>query len=169
MSIPPDRFRQVMGAFATGVTVVAFRMRDGRPAGLTVNAFTSVSLRPTLVLVCIDHATESFPEMQAAPAFAVNVLAAGQEELSRRFASKHLKPHERFEGLAWRPAASGAPFIDGCLAHLDCRVVQRYEGGDHAIFLAEVDDAEVRDGEPLLFYRGQYGGWTPRDASAASA
>lgn len=161
MSITPEEFRQTMGSFATGVTVVCFRRRDGLPGGLTVNSFTSVSLTPPLVLVCIDKKAESHDELLAAASFTVNVLAADQAELSRRFATSKLTARERFEGVSWQAAGSGAPVLAGCLSHVDCAITARHEAGDHTIFVGQVTAAAVRDGEPLLFYRGKYGRMQP--------
>lgn len=161
MSITPELFRQTMGTFATGVTVVCFRRRDGLPGGLTVNSFTSVSLVPPLVLVCIDKKAESHDEMLAATSFSVNVLSADQEELSRRFATSKLTAKERFEGVDWQPAANGAPLLAGCLSYVTCGLSARHDAGDHTIFVGEVTAAEVRDAEPLLFFRGKYGRLQP--------
>ncbi|MCL8209098.1 MAG: flavin reductase family protein [Actinomycetia bacterium] len=169
MAVRPDLFRQAMGTFATGVTIVAWCRDDGTPAGMTVNALTSVSLEPTLLLFCIDRQAESHAELRAAARVAVNVLAAEQEALSRRFASKSLGPAERFRGVEWDRSPSGVPLLRGALAHLDGRIVQREEVGDHSIFLVEPEAVHVQGGRPLLFYRGTYGDWAARPAGRLSS
>jgi 3-hydroxy-9,10-secoandrosta-1,3,5(10)-triene-9,17-dione monooxygenase reductase component len=152
-------FRRVLGHFVTGVTVITTRDGDGQPAGLTANAFASLSLDPPLVLACIDRASDTHDLIAAARFFAVNVLAEGQERISRRFAADEVAP--RFEGLAWRDETTGAPILDDVLAWVDCRVHSICEGGDHTIFIGEVLAADAREGVPLLFYRGGYGRFAP--------
>jgi flavin reductase (DIM6/NTAB) family NADH-FMN oxidoreductase RutF len=168
LAVAPDAFRNVLGHFATGVTVVAYMGPAGVPGGLTVNSFSSLSLRPPLVMVCIDHTAESFEPMMAADSFAVNFLSIEQEDVSRRFATKSVPLYERFTGLAWHPGARrGAPILDGALAHLECAIVDRHGAGDHTIVVGEVLDAGSTEGEPLLFYRGHYGEWSPKAPPAA--
>ena len=152
-TVSQEVFRKVMGLFATGVTVVTFRRPSGRLWGFTVNAFTSVSLSPPLVLFCVDHAIESFPIVQESEYFAVNVLSESQEEISRRFASKM---EDRFEGIACREGTHGLPLLEGCLGSIQCRTVARHAYGDHTIVIGEVLQAEASGGRPLLFYRSNY-------------
>jgi len=154
MGIGPDEFRHVLGHFASGVTVVTTWDTDGRPTGLTASAFTSVSLTPPLVLVCVDQRANSYDAFRTSGRFAVNVLAAGQEVLSRHFASTQA---DKFEHIAFRTGALGLPLLPDALAHLECRTVHTYPGGDHTIFVGEVEAAGVGQGEPLLYYRGGYG------------
>jgi flavin reductase (DIM6/NTAB) family NADH-FMN oxidoreductase RutF len=163
----PEAFRRTMGAFATGVSVVAWRRPDGTPAGLTVNALTSVSLEPTMILVCIDHRAESHKEIAATSSLGVSVLAAHQEALSRRFADKRLDPAARFIGVAWDPGPLGAPWLRGALAHLEGPVVRRLDAGDHTLFLIEVQHGRVVDGRPLVFFRGAYGQWTTAETACS--
>lgn len=165
----PDAFRRTMGAFATGVSVVAWRRPDGSPAGITVNALTSVSLEPTMILVCIDRRAESHTEIVTAPSLGVSVLAAHQEGLSRRFADKRLGPAERFVGVAWEAAPRGAPWLRGALAHLEGHVVRRVEAGDHSLFLVEVQHGRVADGRPLVFFRGTYGHWVTAESACSAS
>lgn len=152
-SVDRALFRRACAQFATGVVVATVVDSAGGPHGLTVNSFTSVSLDPPLVLFCIDLRAAVLPHFQAASHFAINVLASHQRDLSNRFASK---PDQRFDGVAWRPGETGAPVLDGCIAHLECLVRQVMEGGDHLIFLGEVVAAESPGGDPLLYFSSRY-------------
>lgn len=155
-----DDFRRVLGHFASGVTVITTRDAEGRPAGLTASAFTSVSLTPPLILVCVAHNAQSFPSLEASKGFAVNILASAQEALSNRFASSVGSAPEKFEGIAHTPGSLGYPVLEGALAHLECVTVHTYPGGDHTIFVGQVEAAQCQgdsDIEPLLYYRGRYG------------
>ncbi len=154
MSVEPIEFRRVLGHFTTGVTVVTTLDSASDPVGLTANAFASVSLQPPLVLVCIDRSSDTHDHIAATRTFAVNVLGAGQEPIARRFARD--EKAGRFEGIGWRPALSGAPILDGVLAWLDCRLHDTADGGDHTIYIGEVLAGDARDGDPLLFHRGEY-------------
>jgi flavin reductase (DIM6/NTAB) family NADH-FMN oxidoreductase RutF len=151
--IGPDDFRRVLGHFATGVTVLTTTDSEGRPAGLTASAFTSVSLEPPLVLVCVDHKSQSYPALQESRGFAVNILAVDQQDISRRFASTRL---DKFDGVAYSRGALGAPLLEAALAQIECETVGRYVQGDHTIFIGRVEHARVGSGEPLLYYRGRY-------------
>jgi flavin reductase (DIM6/NTAB) family NADH-FMN oxidoreductase RutF len=137
MTIEKDFFRQVMGQFTTGVTVVTARSNEGL-AGLTVNSFTSVSLDPPLVLICIDLYSTALPFIRASGNFAVNVLTSEQEALSRCFATISSERYDHFCHASYHIAATGSPILDGALAFIDCRIVAEYPGGDHAIFVAQV-------------------------------
>ncbi|MBI3896650.1 MAG: flavin reductase family protein [Acidobacteria bacterium] len=153
MSVSKDKFRKVLGHFATGVTVVTTRQRSGAPWGFTVNSFTSVSLSPPLILVCVDHNSESSRAMKESEYFAVNFLAADQEEISRRFATKSA---DRFRDLTYSEGVHGSPLIAGCLGFVECRKVASHSHGDHSIIIGEVLEAEVHGGYPLLFYGSAY-------------
>jgi flavin reductase (DIM6/NTAB) family NADH-FMN oxidoreductase RutF len=156
MSIDPSAFRAVLGRYATGVTIVTTRTPEGRPTGLTVNSFTSVSLEPPLVLFCLDRAAGSGPAFAASDCFAVNILAAGQASVSARFADPVAARFVNDGTTAWE---TGAPILPDALAALDCRVHARHEGGDHVILVGRVLRAEVlRDGPPLVYWRGTYQG-----------
>lgn len=146
-------FRRVMGMFATGVTVVTTLTQEGRPHGLTANAFMSVSLDPPLVLVSIDKKTETHAHLRAAGRFCVNVLRETHKELSDKFASKS---PDKFEGVAYRTEATGSPVLEDALAWIDCEVAQAYEGGDHTLFLGKVVALGRSEGSPLLFFAGKY-------------
>ena len=153
MSLDPDSFRAVLGRFASGVTVVTTRDDGDRDAGMTVSAFCSLSLEPPLVLVCIAHEASLHALMVEGRPFAVNILAAGQEALSRRFSGPD---PNRFDGIGYARGQSGVALLDDALAHLECRVAQRHAGGDHTICVGRVESATVRPDRPLLYYRGGY-------------
>jgi flavin reductase (DIM6/NTAB) family NADH-FMN oxidoreductase RutF len=156
MSVDPDSFRQVMGRFATGVTVVT-TCQGTRRAGITVNAFCSVSLEPPLALVCVEHRNYTHDLLAESGIFAVNFLTSEQADVSRCFASQGDAKLSDFCGMTTHEVATGAPVFDECLAFVDCRVVAAYPGGDHTIFIGHVEALGSSDGVPLLYYRGQYG------------
>ena len=149
-----DHFRAVAGRFATGVTVVTSRDGEGAPHGLTANAFTSVSLDPPLVLICLDRGSHSHDRILESGVFAVNVLGEEDEELAERF--WRWDRERRFDGLARREEVTGAPVLDAALAWLDCRVVDRHPAGDHTIIIGRVEACDHRAGEPLLFWSGGF-------------
>ncbi|MBI4590317.1 MAG: flavin reductase family protein [Candidatus Rokubacteria bacterium] len=153
MSISTDEFRHVLSHFASGVTVVTTWDAEGRPTGLTVSAFTSVSLEPPLVLVCVDHKAQSYPALRASSRFAVNILAAEHRAVSERFATTNA---DKFAAVTYQPGPLGLPLLPEALAHLECRTVSAYPGGDHTIFVGEVESAQARQGNPLLYFRGSY-------------
>lgn len=158
--IDPSEFRRVMGHFASGVAVVTTWGTDGKAYGLTASAVCSVSLQPTLLLVCIERTADSHDHIRAAGAFAINVLDATKgESLARRFAAGD-EP-DKFQGVALRQERSGAPVLSDALAWLDCEVRETWDGGDHTIFLGEVAAADAQEGLPLLYYRGGYGHFIP--------
>ena len=154
MPVAPDRFRSALGRWASGVSIVTARAGE-RVHGMTVSAFASVSLEPPLVLVCADKASNTQPLIEEGRVFAVNVLAASQQALSNKFASKK-DEWRRFEGLDWKEGATGAPLLPGAIAALDCRVVASHEAGDHVIYVGCVESVALEDGEPLLYYAGGY-------------
>jgi flavin reductase (DIM6/NTAB) family NADH-FMN oxidoreductase RutF len=141
---------------ATGVTIVTARVGD-RVHGMTVSAFTEVSLEPPLVLVCIDKAAKTQSLIEEGGAFAVNILARGQEPLAQRFASKD-EEDRRFSDLECEIGATGAPLLAGSVAQLDCRLESAHESGDHTIYIGEVIDVRLSDGDPLVFYDRDYRG-----------
>ena len=158
--ISPDDFRRILGHFCSGVTVITTMDPQGRPAGLTASAFTSVSLTPPLILVCVAHDAHSYPALVAAKHFAVNILAGHHEAVSTRFATKPAAhPSEKFEGVDFRQSALGLPVLKDSLAELECETVHAYPAGDHTIFVGRVEAADSRGDaglEPLLYYRGKY-------------
>jgi flavin reductase (DIM6/NTAB) family NADH-FMN oxidoreductase RutF len=152
--IPPDDFRKVLGHFATGVTIVTTCDPDGRPTGLTASAFTSVSLDPPLILICVSHKSQSYPSLRERGCFAVNFLRREHEDISRRFATTRL---DKFDGVAYRMTERGVPILADALAHVECVTVNKYVEGDHTIFIGRVEGGGTTSGDPLLYYRGQYG------------
>lgn len=145
----------MLGHFATGVTVVT-TCEGTRRAGITVNAFTSVSLDPPLVLVCIERTAYIHDILARTGIYAVNLLTAEQRALSECFAGRSAHRDDEFCGLASREAVTGAPILEEALAFVDCRVVAAYPGGDHSIFLGQVEALGVKGTSPLLYYRGHY-------------
>lgn len=155
MSVTSEDFKRALGRWATGVTIVTARHGD-RVHGMTVSAFTEVSLDPPLVLVCADKSTNTLPIIEAGGVFAVNVLARDQEALSNKFASKKHEWH-RFEGLETDEGATGAPLLRGVVSNLDCKVVAKHDHGDHIVIIGEVAEIRSFDREPLLYFSGRYG------------
>lgn len=148
-----DIFRKTCGRFATGIAVATVTGLDQNPYGLTVNSFTSVSAAPPLVLICVDYRSTILAHFRSSAWFCVNVLSDAQEDLSVRF-SQRLP--DRFEGLRWENGRSGTPVLEGCLASMECSVVQTVEAGDHAVLIAEVIYARWSDGKPLLYFGSEY-------------
>lgn len=154
MTLDPDTFRSVLGRFASSITVVTTRDADGRDAGLTVSAFSSVSLHPPLIQVCVDQTASVYPVIAASKHFGVSILAAEQEALSRRFST--VESMHRFEGIGFSRGESGVVLLEDALAHLECRMYASHAAGDHTIFVGEVERATARSARPLLYYRGGY-------------
>ncbi|WP_321470199.1 flavin reductase family protein [uncultured Paludibaculum sp.] len=146
-------FRRACGAFATGITVATVLGRDGKPHGLTANSFSSVSLDPPLVLVCVAHKAATHGPFSSASSFAINILDINQKDLSVRFASSH---PNRFEGLDWTVGELGSPILTNSLAVIQCQTKRKIAAGDHTIFLGEVRKVDVREGKPLLYHAGGY-------------
>jgi flavin reductase (DIM6/NTAB) family NADH-FMN oxidoreductase RutF len=146
-----------MGRFATGVTIVTVDL-DGEVHGMTANAFASVSLDPMLVLICVDHTTRTHAHLHAKKRFGINVLSEDQRAISEYYARPE-RTHEHAEeeaGARFERTRHGTPVLQGSLAYLECRLHSAQDAGDHTIFIAEVEDVVVREGEPLLFFRGKY-------------
>ncbi len=154
MTIDPDSFRSVLGRFATGVTVLTTRDDAGTDHGMTVSAFASLSLDPPLVVACIDHAAEMYRILKPGSHVVFNILAAHQESLSRRFSEGD--GTRRFDGIGFERGTHGVVVLDEVLAYLECDVLRQHDGGDHGIFVAQVQHAETREMRPLLYYRGGY-------------
>ena len=174
MSTPADSdaitarlFRDVLGHFPTGVAVVTTLNSDGQPIGMAVGSFTSVSLDPPLVAFLPDRRSSTFPVIRDAGRFCVNVLAGGQEDICRTFATRGA---DRFGAVGWRPAPhTGSPVLDGVVAWIDCEVGDVHEGGDHYIVIGKVLALEVETPTiPLLFFQGGYGTFAPRSLVMAS-
>ena len=157
MTLTPTEFRKAMGTFATGVTIITLDM-EGEVHGMTANAFASVSLDPPLLLVCVDHSARTHAHLHAKKRFGVNILAQDQRVISEYYA-RPVHTHEHAEeeaGARFERTAKGTPILCGALAYLECRLQSAQEAGDHTIFIAEVEAVVVRQGEPLLFFRGKY-------------
>jgi flavin reductase (DIM6/NTAB) family NADH-FMN oxidoreductase RutF len=152
-TIDAMEFRKTLGAFVTGVTVVSTRQQDGTPRGFTANSFTSVSLDPALVLICIGKSAASYPVFSAAAHFSISILAEDQKQVSSLFASKAA---DKFEQVAWHPGLTGSPVIDGSAAWFDCETHQVVEAGDHIILIGRVVDFANTTASPLGYGRGAY-------------
>ena len=153
MPFDPRELRRAFGCFVTGVTVVTTIDSAGRPRGFTANSFTSVSLDPPLVLVCIAHTAGSYPLFSTTPHFAINILSEEQRPISGRFASKEA---DKFAQVQWRSGRTGSPLIAGTVAWLDCRMEQQIDAGDHLILVGRVVDFDHSTQTPLGFCRGNY-------------
>ena len=155
MSVDPRSFRKALGCFATGVTVVTTQHPDTQaPAGVTVSAFSSLSLEPPLVLFCLGNKTSSLEAFKANGHFAINVLAEGQRDLSIRFASRS---EDKWAGLKFERGLGDVPLLGGCLATLECKLVNTVDGGDHVIFIGEVQNMMHQEGgSPLIYFRCAY-------------
>jgi flavin-dependent trigonelline monooxygenase, reductase component len=155
--LSPESFRHALGHFLTGVTVVTTVGARGEPIGLTANAFTSVSLDPPLVLVCIARSAASFAAMEQADRYAVHILHQDQHELSRLFARSVAEGAKKFAGVGWHKSDGELPVLDDCLARLECTLRRRVELGDHVGYVGEVyAAASDRIAPPLAFFRGKY-------------
>jgi 3-hydroxy-9,10-secoandrosta-1,3,5(10)-triene-9,17-dione monooxygenase reductase component len=151
-------FRQVLGHFCTGVTVIT-TADGGRPAGFACQAFAALSLAPPLVLFCPSRSSATWPVIERAGHFCANVLADGQQELARRFGTSG---GDKFAGVGWSPSPSGAPVLDGALTWVECAVEAVHEAGDHYLVVGRVTGlGACRAGRPLLFYRGRYAATDP--------
>jgi flavin reductase (DIM6/NTAB) family NADH-FMN oxidoreductase RutF len=153
MPVSNEEFRAALGRFASSVTVVTSKGTDGEVRGITVSAFSSLSLNPPLILVCIDNRSSLIEHLKEGQAFAVNILCQEQEFHSRRFASKEAN---RFEGIGYREGVTGSPVLDNALAVLECNVVNTHPGGDHTIVVGQVEATSLNEQKPLLYFRGGY-------------
>jgi flavin reductase (DIM6/NTAB) family NADH-FMN oxidoreductase RutF len=154
MGIDPRELRNALGRFATGVAVITTRAAGAGPVGLTVNSLSSVSLDPPLVAWSLGCRASCLPVFLASPGFAINILTDMQEDLARCFAAPR---SDRFAGVAWTPGLDGMPLIKGCLAHLECRTVERATMGDHWLLLGAVERLAYDAGEPLIFFASRFG------------
>jgi flavin reductase (DIM6/NTAB) family NADH-FMN oxidoreductase RutF len=161
--IDPRDFRNALGTYATGVTVITAAGADGKPYGLTCNSFASVSLNPPLVLWSLGMFSQGLSIFQNASHFAVNVLGASQQALATRFATSS---EDKFAGVAWKAGLGNAPILAESVADFQCRAVDRYYGGDHVIFLGAVEAYAYNRRESLLFARGGYGRFIGNDDAA---
>jgi len=156
MSVTQAEFRRALGCFATGVTVITVD-QEGEVHGMTANAFASVSLNPPLVLVCVDRRARTHAHLHARQRFGVNVLGQDQRAISEYYARATANnQHPEEAGAHFDRTSHGTPRLSGALAYLECRLHTAHDAGDHTIFIAEVEDALVREGNPLLYFRGRY-------------
>lgn len=156
MSTNQEQFRQAMASFATGVTVITVD-DNGRVHGMTANAFTSVSLEPRLVLVCVDHNAQTHAHLSARKRFGINVLSEGQSAISKHYADPDRQPSGAEQaGACFDRTPHGTPVLHDALAYLECRLQDARDAGDHTIFIAEVEEVVVREGEPLIFFGSDY-------------
>lgn len=156
--VTPDEFRAALGRFASGVTVITVETGEAGIHGMTASAFCSVSLRPPLVLVCVDHLAETYLHLRESGQFGVSVLKESQEALSEFFADPERNPDAAYRlGIEYRKMKSGTPVLQDALSNIDCRIVDAHPAGDHTIFVAEVREVLLGEGEPLLYFRGRYG------------
>ncbi|REK07500.1 MAG: flavin reductase [Planctomycetota bacterium] len=153
MPIDKADFRRALGHFAAAVTVVTSKLKSGEPAGITVTAFTSLSLEPPLVLICIDKRAKIHDHLEKDHFFAVNILNEDQEAVSRRFAASE---GDQFREVGYTDGATGAPLIHDTVTSIECKIVDLLPGGDHTIVVGEVEGAHVREGKPLVYFRGGY-------------
>lgn len=151
MSFDSMAFRKTVGQFATGVTVVSVATEHG-VHGMTANSFTSVSLEPPLVLVCVDKTRQTHGHIERAGRFGINILTKEQEPISNWYAGRRDQPVD----IPWRDDVAASPVLEGALAWLDCTLAHTYEGGDHTIFVGRVEACSATGGEPLLFFKGRY-------------
>ncbi len=159
-------FFSIMGAFPTGVTVVTTIDAQGQPLGLTSNAFTSVSADPPLLLVSVDKRSSTLPALQTTRKFVVNFLKQDRGPISDRFASKMT---DKFDGVAWRPAANGMPVLhDDVLAWAECSLAQEVDSGDHILFIGSVENGEppAPGSQPLMYFRRTYASWPGPDGDS---
>ena len=152
-AIEQQHFRRVCGKYATGITILTVLDSGGAPHGMTVNSFTSVSLVPPLILVCIDRQTSILTHFSLGTRFGINVLHEDQKELSTWFARSG---HDRFSGMPWNPGQSGAPILPDMLATMECEVTQMVEAGDHIVVIGAVVHAAWREGQPLIYFNSSY-------------
>ncbi|MBK9217457.1 MAG: flavin reductase family protein [Uliginosibacterium sp.] len=159
LSFDATTFRRTLGMFATGIAVITARDRHGNPVGLTISSFNSVSLAPPLVVWSLANDSTLRETLEACEHYAINVLAADQEDISNRFASR---TGDRFAGLRWEEGLGGAPLLEGCCAVFEVRNSQRLPGGDHVVFISEVIRCDRSEQAPLVFFNGQYRQLAPR-------
>lgn len=153
MAVTSEEFRAALSRFPSGVTVVTTHDTEGRFYGITVSAFSSLSLEPPRVLICVEKTTGSHAALETSRAFVVNILSDSQRELSERFASQM---EDKFEMVDFSEGIDGIPVLSGCIANLECRLTDSHDGGDHSIFVGEVEKAAVHDGDPILYFRSDY-------------
>ncbi len=155
MAVGVDDFKKAMQQWASGVTVVMTHSEKFGLQGMTVTAFSSVSVNPPQVLVCINESADTGEGIQESQYFAVNVLSSDQQDVSNQFAGG-TSQKQRFENTAWTPGTTGVPLLDDGIMSLECKVIEKVHAGTHWIILGEVQEVVCRSGEPLLYYQGAY-------------
>ncbi|MBD9361191.1 flavin reductase family protein [Methylomonas fluvii] len=155
MSVEAKEFKNALKLWASGVTVVTTQGRDNQPRGMTATAFSSVSVEPPQILVCLNQATDTGAALLESRRFAVNILNNAQEDVSNQFAGSTTQ-EQRFASIAWQVGENGAPILSEALAALECRVVQQVQAGSHWVIIGEVDNVVCREGDPLLYYHSAY-------------
>ena len=153
VGVTSAEFRRACGRFATGVAIASVLDARGTPHGLTVSSFTSASLDPPLILICLGHRVSAIDAFRAAAHFGINVLAEDQRDLAERFARQG---QDRFDGLKWRRGQTGVPMLAGVLAAIECALRQRFTVGDHDVFAGEMVGARVAAGAPLIYFASHY-------------
>jgi flavin reductase (DIM6/NTAB) family NADH-FMN oxidoreductase RutF len=153
VGVTSAEFRRACGRFSTGIAIASVLDAQGTPHGLTVSSFTSASLEPPLVLICLGHRVSVIDAFRASAHFGINVLAEGQRDLAERFSRKG---QDRFDGLNWRRGKTGVPILAGVLAAIECAVRQRFTAGDHDVFVGEMVGARVAGGAPLVHFASHY-------------
>ena len=153
-TITPELLKRAFGSFPTGITIVTASTASNNPVGFTASSFTSVSLDPPLLLICIDHRSDNLDVFRSATHFGVNVLAENQADLSSRFATEI---EDRFDGVAWSASTHGTPMIDHALSSFDCALEAIHTAGDHDILIGRIVGLETKEGPALGYFRGKYG------------
>lgn len=153
MPVNPEEFRAALSKFASGVTVVTTKDVEDKPYGITVSAFCSVSLEPPLILVCIEKTTGSHDALEESGVFVVNVLSENQMDYSNQFASQI---EDKFNGIELDEGIEGVPVLKDTLATLECKLTETCEGGDHTIFIGQIEKATIKQGKPLIYFHGNY-------------
>jgi flavin reductase (DIM6/NTAB) family NADH-FMN oxidoreductase RutF len=153
VGVTSAEFRRACGRFATGVAIASVLDAQGTPHGLTVSSFTSASLEPPLILICLGHRVSAIDAFRASAHFGINVLAENQRDLAERFSRKG---QDRFDALNWRRGETGVPILAGVLAAIECAVRQRFTAGDHDVFVGEMVGARVAGGAPLIHFASHY-------------
>jgi flavin reductase (DIM6/NTAB) family NADH-FMN oxidoreductase RutF len=152
-TVDRNQFCRACGRFATGITIVTSLGPEGEPHGMTANSFTSVSLAPPLVLVCVDHGCKVLGHFRRGEYFGINVLKEGQQELSAHFARGG---HDRFNGVKWHGGETGVPLLPDALAAMECALTKTVDAGDHTILIGEVLHVKIREGRPLVYFSSTY-------------
>ena len=153
MSISKEEFRRALSRFASGVTVITTKDNEGKLYGITVSAFCSVSLEPPLILVCIEKSAGSHRALEQSKAFVVNILREDQQHISNHFASRL---NDKFNEISYRFGIENLPLLEDVLVNLECRLRYSHEGGDHTIYVGEIENLTINDGNPLLYFHGGY-------------